>query len=177
MLRDQVVIMPPARWLRRAKRALKHGHAVEMALLLSPQATSFAAVAGLDKVLAWSQEFRRDLTLVGGSPALRAEAVAYGLRVATDIASWESWLIDSLNRVALPASSTEARQAWRVIRPAVAVESDTLPDFVAVLGMTAGLTVIDPLARPPDECYEDAVIATLWDTSDFTGPLPHISNG
>jgi hypothetical protein len=177
MLRDQVVVMLSARHLRRVKRAFKQARSTEMALVLPAQAANFVAVPGLETALAWAAEYEKDLTLIGGSAALRAEAVARGLRVATDVAAWTCWLADALVRAAKQESGAQARQGWHVIRPSAGAENDALPDFVAALGMTAGLAVGDSLAIPADECYENAVIATLWDTCDFTGSLPHISNG
>ena len=177
MFRDQIVVMPRARCLRRAKRALMQAHAIEVALVLPAQAPGLAAVAGLEKVLLWAQECGRALTLIGGSPTLRAEAVLRGLRVATDITTWEAWLADTTRHAPSFTDSAAARLTWRVIRPSSRADGDAFPDFVAALGMSAGMATDDALTIPPDECFEDAVIATLWDTGDFTGPLPHISNG
>lgn len=177
MLHGQIIVMSSARRLRRVRRALKHARSAEMALVVPAHAMSFVDIPGLDAVLAWAQAYERDLTLIGGSAHMRAEAVAQGLRVATDEGAWRDWLVAALSRAPLPESGAKARETWRVIRPSADAENDAPPDFVAALGRTAGLTTSDLLAIPPDECYEDAVIATLWDTCDFSGTLPHISNG
>jgi len=177
-LRSQIVVMPPIHRMRRALRAIKRARTSDIALVLPEKATSFASVPGLAQVLTWADQHRKDLTLVGGNSNIRAEALVYGMRVATDTHAWAEWLDEALlynlHQANQFARAANGGHGWRVIHTK-RQDHDLQPSFVLEIGRQAGMVLEVPDFLRYDECYEDAVVATLWDTSNYSNDLADLA--
>jgi hypothetical protein len=156
--------MPPAHRLRRAWRALKHSHHAHLALVLPESAPSFEEIPGLEQVIAWADELGRDITIVGGNPQVRAEAIVRGLRVSTDLAAWHIWVTAVLAQESQRAPAG-APHTWQVLRPEPHDPGDLQPDHILWLGAQVLLIATPDRLPAADEIYEDRVIALLWETS------------
>ena len=172
-----VIVMPSEGHVHSALRTLRQMPSLHIALILPATATKLDAIAGLDQVLAWAEEHGKDITLVGGSDYVRAEAVVRGLRVATSLDAWEAWLEDAKNATARLDAHLQAHgddTGWRIIHTAYTANAteDELPAYLAALSPDGRPVVaLPPVAEivPPDERYEEAVIALIWQTGKLHG--------
>ncbi len=172
-----VIVMPGAHDLHTVHRALKRIPSQEVALVLPASTPDLAAVAGLDQVLAWAAEQGKDVTLIGGSPQARAEAVLRGLRVATSVDAWEAWLAMAKNAAAELSQRIQSHgdePGWRVLHPAQAADEGDVPAYLTALHdhLDAPYAASDGI--PADERYEDAIIALIWQTGKLSGEIPMI---
>ncbi len=166
---NAVIAVPPSRRLHRAWRALKSSRQSCVALIVPDSTASLSDLSGVDQVIAWASELNKDVTIVGGSPQVRAEAVTRGLRASTDLAAWHDWLAAEHERTAHRAA--HASDTWRVIPPTQPrPATDTQPEFVMQLGAQVALIPLNGYDGAPDEYYEDRVIALLWETSAIDQP-------
>jgi hypothetical protein len=175
-----VIVMPGAHDLHNVYRALKRIPSPEVALVLPASTPDLAAVTGLDQVLTWATEQGKDVTIIGGSPQARAEAVLRGLRVATSVDAWEAWLAAAKNAAAELTQRIQSHgddPGWRIIHPAQSFSGDDeMPAYVSALQQNNAVPM--PVAAgdgiPADERYEDAIIALIWQTGKLTGEMPAI---
>ncbi|MBA3826803.1 MAG: hypothetical protein H0X24_23275 [Ktedonobacterales bacterium] len=151
--------MPSVTHLRGALRAIRHMQGAELALLLPPDAHQLGEIPGLTQVLAAIKEAHKDVTLVGGTPGVRAEAVAEGWRVSTSLEEWERWLAESQ---AVPTG-----HGWRIFR---AAERPSASDEVVGLAATATAHTTTELAErlTSADQQEEAIIALIWQTGKLT---------
>ena len=174
-----VIVMPSAGHVQSALRMLRQMPSLHIALILPAAAPNLAAIEGLDQVLAWADAHGKDITLVGGSEYVCAEAVVRGLRVATSLDAWEAWLAEAKNATARLDAHLHAQgddSGWRIIHTAYTANTaeDDLPTYFANLSPDGGTVVaMPPVAEPipPDERYEEAVIALIWQTGKLQGEV------
>jgi hypothetical protein len=165
-MKKAVLVMPDAAQLRSALRAIRHMQGAEMALVLPPGTHHLSEIAGLAQVLTWVKEAGKDVTLIGGTPEARAEAVAEGWRVSTSLDEWERWLAEAQNAAPMrPATN----QGWRIFR-ASAAEQPPATDAAPLAATSA-----HPMANPTEvewlttaDQHEDAIIALIWQTGKLT---------
>lgn len=182
MSQNPIIPIPHASHLQEAFHAIKRVHGTDVALILPDQASSLAEIPGLEQVLAWAAVADKDVTLVGGSPTARAEAVVRGLRAATDITAWQGWLAEAHVHAAHQdrrMHSTSKHSGWRLIQRTPPPSDDTPPAFVTALGEQSGILAFGTSSDsiPCDERYEAAVIALVWQTSKLDALMPTANNG
>lgn len=181
MSQTPVIPIPHAPQLQEAFHAIKRVHGADVALILPDQAASLAEIPGLEQVLAWALAAHKDVTLIGGSPTARAEAVARGLRAATDITAWQGWLVEaqaSAARHDRRLHSTSQHSGWRLIQRTRPSTDDTPPAFVTALGEESGIIAFGSSSDclPCDELFEEQVIATVWQTGKLDAHMLTASN-
>ncbi len=159
-MKKAVLVMPDAARLRGALRAIRHIQGAAMALVLPVDAPQLAAVIGLAQVLEWAREAGKDVTLIGGSPALRAEAVALGWRVSTSLEEWERWLAETH-----PSAVDEP--GWHIFR-AGALTPQPAPTRAGPDLRSPGSTPNATDLLTNAERHEEAIIALIWQTGKLT---------
>lgn len=182
MSQNPVIPIPHAPHLQEAFHAIKRVHGADVALILPDQAATLAEIPGLEQVLTWAAAAHKDVTLVGGTPTARAEAIVRGLRAATDITAWQGWLAEAHAHAARQdrrLQDTSHHAGWRLIQRSRPTTDDTPPAFVTALGEQSGILAFGTSSDgiPCDERYEAAVLELIWQSGKLAALTPTASNG